>query len=80
MQLHWAYDYLESALPLPEYIYSDGNRIKQVLINLVSNALKYTQKGFVQISAALNPNPDPNGEHDFLRISVIDTGVGMNAD
>lgn len=45
------YDLSES---LPFEIITDGNRLRQILINLVSNAVKYTQEGFVKVSAYLD--------------------------
>lgn len=35
---------------LPREIYTDGIRLKQIIINLVSNAIKYTERGFVKLS------------------------------
>ena len=51
-------------------IYSDEGRLKQILINLVSNALKFTKKGFVEIVVSLiNKN--------LIKFDVIDTGIGI---
>ncbi|MDD5208994.1 MAG: HAMP domain-containing sensor histidine kinase [Elusimicrobiales bacterium] len=66
---------------LPE-ISMDAERISQVLINLVSNALKFTPKGGkVRITAALVPMPGapaaPNVWNRALRVSVEDTGIGI---
>jgi signal transduction histidine kinase/DNA-binding NarL/FixJ family response regulator len=55
----------------------DGTRVRQVLINLVSNAVKYTEDGGVTISARTRP-----GWTDELReleLAVTDTGVGIEA-
>jgi signal transduction histidine kinase len=51
---------------------ADSHRIRQVLINLVSNALKFTEKGGVTIRCALLER------YDMLRISVSDTGIGIS--
>lgn len=51
----------------------DPLRIKQVLTNLVSNAIKFTQEGKVSISLSTTEEPEPT-----LFISVRDTGIGMN--
>jgi len=48
---------------------SDELRIKQVLLNLLSNALKFTQKGSITILARL--------EQQRVLIDVIDTGIGI---
>ncbi len=60
--------------PLPGVIVSDPVRLKQVLLNLCSNAIKFTDKGSVQIRAAFN---EQNNE---LCICVEDTGIGMTSD
>jgi signal transduction histidine kinase len=52
---------------------ADKARIKQVLINLMSNAIKYTPSGSVTVTTALKPD-------SMLEIRVIDTGLGMSAE
>ena len=54
------------------HIYSDRLRIKQVLMNLVANAVKFTEKGGIKITSEV--------VEDKLRVSVIDTGMGINAE
>lgn len=56
---------------LPETIKSDPNRIKQIIINLLGNALKFTTKGTIKIRAKLLKN------QRFIKISVQDTGIGI---
>lgn len=51
-------------------LFSDRRRIKQVLMNLVSNAVKFTDQGSVKLSARVL-------EGEFLEMSVADTGIGM---
>ena len=61
---------------VPETICTDPARFKQLLMNLVSNAVKFTKAGKVQIAARLVQNElDPQ-----LVVDVIDTGVGIPAD
>ncbi|OGL36787.1 hypothetical protein A3E49_01135 [Candidatus Saccharibacteria bacterium RIFCSPHIGHO2_12_FULL_49_19] len=59
----------EPPQPLPA-VYGDEIRTRQVLINLVGNAMKFTQNGSVTVSFA-------NGENFFIKVLVRDTGVGM---
>lgn len=59
---------------VPEMIVSDGKRIMQILLNLVSNAFKFTQKGYVKIKCILERK---SGK---VMISVRDTGVGIASD
>lgn len=58
--------------PLPKLIISDPTRLKQILINLCSNAIKFTKEGGVTID--VNYLDDEN----WLSISVADTGIGMS--
>ncbi|MCS6872179.1 MAG: ATP-binding protein [Anaerolineae bacterium] len=55
---------------LPEVIIGDYGRIKQIVINLVANAIKFTDRGGVTVKAEL-------GDADTWRLSVTDTGVGI---
>mmetsp|Transcript_17654 Transcript_17654/g.27313 ORF Transcript_17654/g.27313 Transcript_17654/m.27313 type:complete len:133 (+) Transcript_17654:1525-1923(+) len=57
-------------------IISDEQRVMQVLLNLQSNALKFTQAGSVTIHVAI----EDEGEDKFLKISVADTGIGIPAE
>ncbi len=57
-------------------IYSgDPSRIQQILMNLISNALKFTSRGFVSITAEKE-----TGDKEGVKITVIDTGVGIPED
>jgi CheY-like chemotaxis protein/signal transduction histidine kinase len=61
------------AKDLPEYIRTDSQRLNQIMKNLISNAIKFTDKGSVSISI------DPNTK-TTLNISVTDTGIGVPED
>lgn len=62
---------------LPQRIMSDPTRMRQILTNLVSNAVKFTEKGEIQIRLERVSKSEDEAE---LHISVIDTGVGMTAE
>ena len=64
---------LDAALPL--WILSDPQRLRQILGNLVSNALKFTARGTIVIAAAGVDDDPPR-----LRLTVTDTGIGIPAD
>ena len=66
-QLEFVIDLLPG---LPEKVYTDRQRLEQILKNLLSNAVKFTEKGKV----ILRVSP---GEAGLLRFAVIDTGVGV---
>ncbi len=63
--------------PASAFCISDPVRIRQILVNLVSNALKFTDSGRVIAVVALSGDMNARGE---LRISVSDTGIGMSAE
>ena len=62
---------------VPQMLYGDEVRIKQILINLLNNAVKYTQKGFVSLYMECEPAAD---EKVLLKINVTDSGMGIKAD
>jgi len=58
-------------------LYSDHQRIMQVLLNLQSNALKFTKSGSVTIEVEIEEAQEVEEVKQFLRVSVVDTGVGI---
>ena len=61
---------------VPSAVYGDSARLRQVLLNLVSNALKFTSKGHVVVRVSrLAASSDNN--RTWLRFSVADTGIGI---
>jgi PAS domain S-box-containing protein len=67
--------FLEIGREVPTTVLGDQHRLKQILSNLVSNAIKFTDRGFVrvQVTAEL-----PKGGQHLLRFSVQDTGSGIS--
>jgi CheY-like chemotaxis protein len=65
----------EFAGSIPETIATDPVRLRQVLVNLVSNAVKFTESGGVRIVTHLQPRP---GQPPLLQFDVIDTGIGIS--
>jgi signal transduction histidine kinase/ligand-binding sensor domain-containing protein/CheY-like chemotaxis protein len=63
---------------VPRYVIGDSLRLKQVIINLINNAIKFTSKGEVFIKAFLSKTP-ANGELE-IAFSVKDTGIGIPDD
>ena len=65
----------EYAGEIPETVFTDEARARQVLLNLVGNAVKFTKEGGVRIVTTLVPQW--RGDEAALKIDVIDTGVGI---
>jgi signal transduction histidine kinase/CheY-like chemotaxis protein len=62
---------------VPETLVGDPSRVRQVLINLIGNAIKFTEQGEIVVRIEV----EEAGElDDVLRFSVIDTGIGIPAD
>jgi signal transduction histidine kinase/DNA-binding response OmpR family regulator len=60
---------------LPRYIHTDGVKLRQVLLNLLGNAIKFTQQGEVVLSISSSENTEPQSY--TLNFQVSDTGVGI---
>ncbi len=65
-----------SASSLPRWIIGDPTRIRQILLNLAGNALKFTQSGHI----AIRTRRESDSGRDFLRFEVEDSGIGIPAD
>lgn len=61
---------VEYDFPMPEEIVTDPVRLKQIIINLCNNAVKFTQKGGVHVKVSFNNN--------LLTVNIVDTGIGLN--
>ncbi|MFC5480640.1 two-component regulator propeller domain-containing protein [Massilia suwonensis] len=72
---------IELAEDLPRFVVGDPTRLRQVLVNLVGNAFKFTPSGQVTLRVERRPEDQPDGpEHadgHMIRFSVQDTGIGI---
>ena len=65
---------------LPDNIYADEMRLRQVLLNLLGNAIKFTSTGTVTFSVSKIQSDDGNGNtKELMRFAIADTGVGIAA-
>jgi len=67
---------LECTPPMPGRIITDPTRLRQILVNLLGNAVKFTEHG----SVTLRVGGEPRADGWLLRFSVTDTGLGIPAD
>ncbi|MDL2280092.1 response regulator [Desulfovibrio sp. OttesenSCG-928-G11] len=65
---------------IPELLYGDETRVRQILYNLVGNALKFTSQGGIEVKCDLVPGEPPDGSGVRIRILVTDTGIGIPKD
>ncbi len=63
---------------VPDQLVGDPGRLRQVLINLLGNAVKFTSEGDILLSVALEPGADPGVA--CLHVTVRDTGIGIPAE
>lgn len=66
--LHYA---LEIDFPIPTTLITDPTRLKQILLNLCNNAVKFTAEGSIRILVRIQ-------DHQHIQISVADTGIGIS--
>ena len=66
---------LEYSGPIPETIRCDPLRMRQVLINIIGNAIKFTEEGCVRVLVHLARSP---AAHPRIQVDVIDTGIGLS--
>ena len=62
---------------LPQFVHTDEKRVRQVLINLLGNAIKFTDHGWVQLKVFTTATADP--KQFTLHVAVEDTGMGIAA-
>jgi len=72
---------LEIAPDIPLTVFGDSIRLKQILINLLNNAMKFTAKGSVQLDVRLGQRiDDRDKKHVIVLFAVSDTGIGISED
>ncbi|MBC9784614.1 PAS domain S-box protein [Heliobacterium chlorum] len=72
LELHW-----EISTDLPVIVKGDPLRLRQVLLNLMENAVKFTEQGWIKLIVERVPQPNRADDSDVIQFSVVDTGVGI---
>jgi CheY-like chemotaxis protein/anti-sigma regulatory factor (Ser/Thr protein kinase) len=67
---------VDTADDVPDLVWMDPVRMRQVLTNLMGNAIKFTEQGVVTVKTQALPGADENSA--MLKISIIDTGIGFD--
>ncbi len=73
---------IDLAADLPEWVVGDGPRLSQVLLNLIGNAIKFTERGGIRVRAERcqsNSQANPQSPNR-IRVEVHDTGIGIGPD
>ena len=68
---------------VPEGVIGDASRLRQILVNLVGNAIKFTAQGEIVVEVCIQETPTSapaNGERRMLHVSVQDSGIGIPLD
>jgi len=65
----------EIASDVPRHVLTDWSRLRQILVNLVGNAVKFTSEGAISVRAFFVPEPNATGR---IRLEVSDTGIGIS--
>lgn len=67
---------LDASSRLPAHIRGDSHHLRQVLLNLLANAVKFTEKGSVTLHVSTQGDSESNGR-TFVRFEIEDTGIGI---
>jgi signal transduction histidine kinase/CheY-like chemotaxis protein len=62
---------------IPDNVWTDSTRLRQILVNVIGNAIKFTNRGVVQVRASYGMTSDGSSQ---LRLQVKDTGIGLDPD
>ena len=65
---------------VPSAVVGDPGRLRQVLVNLVGNAVKFTERGEVIVRARVMHRPASDPREALVRVEVVDTGIGLSAE
>ena len=64
----------------PRYILSDPTRLRQIIINLMGNAVKFTHYGHIYLHVTEQYQEEPEKQEHLIKFEVVDTGIGIDDD
>lgn len=65
---------------VPDYVIGDSFRLRQIILNLVGNAIKFTEHGEVKVAISMAPQIDCKPDQYIFKFAVSDTGIGIHGD
>ncbi|KAK7523127.1 two-component histidine kinase [Phyllosticta citriasiana] len=65
---------------VPDYVIGDSFRLRQIILNLVGNAIKFTEHGEVKVAISMAPNQACAPDQYVFQFAVSDTGIGIHGD
>ena len=69
---------LQFDVDVPKYVVSDVNRLRQILLNLIGNALKFTEQGQIVVKVSLPVVDEWDVKKPIIKFEVVDTGIGIS--
>jgi osomolarity two-component system sensor histidine kinase NIK1 len=76
-KLNLAYDV---SFRVPDYVIGDSFRLRQIILNLVGNAIKFTEHGEVKVAISMAQDQDCGPDQYVFQFAVSDTGIGIRGD
>ncbi|KAI0586013.1 Two-component osmosensing histidine kinase [Pyrenophora tritici-repentis] len=76
-KLNLAYDV---SYTVPDYVVGDSFRLRQIILNLVGNAIKFTEHGEVKVAISMAQEQECGPDHYVFQFAVSDTGIGIRGD
>lgn len=68
---------LDYPTELPRLVHGDPARVRQILLNLIGNAVKFTQQGHIHVTVSAMPAAEGQTSSSGIRIEITDTGIGI---
>ena len=63
---------------VPEFLFSDSMRLRKIVVHLVANSLKFTERGHVRVEVKMANGHSLKASNRYVQIMVMDTGMGID--